>query len=94
VFRELTKLHEEHLSGLLSELLAALRGRAKGEMVLIVTGCAPAAGEKEKPDNLDALILWHREQGSSLKDAARQIAADLDLPKSQVYQQALQLWGA
>lgn len=94
VFRELTKLHEEHLSGLLSELLAALRGRAKGEMVLIVTGCAPVAGEKEKPDNLDALILWHREQGSSLKDAARQIAADLDLPKSQVYQQALKLWSA
>lgn len=94
VFRELTKLHEEHLSGLLSELLAALRGRAKGEMVLIVTGCEPAVGEKEKPDNLDALILWHREQGSSLKDAARQIAADLDLPKSQVYQQALKLWDA
>jgi 16S rRNA (cytidine1402-2'-O)-methyltransferase len=95
VFRELTKLHEEHLAGSLSELLAGLRGKARGEMVLIVSGCGGgAASDKAKPDNLDELILWHREQGSSLKDAARQIAADLDLSKSQVYQQALKLWSA
>jgi 16S rRNA (cytidine1402-2'-O)-methyltransferase len=94
LFRELTKLHEEHLAGLLSELLERLRGKARGEMVLIINGCAAVQTEEAKPDNLDELILWHREQGSSLKDAARQIAADLDLSKSQVYQQALALWGS
>jgi 16S rRNA (cytidine1402-2'-O)-methyltransferase len=92
IFRELTKLHEEHLAGTLSQLLVRLRGKARGELVLIVTG-RDAAQEEKKPDNLDDLLLWHRDQGSSLKDAARQIAADLDLPKSQVYQQALVLWG-
>ncbi|CAK8715122.1 Ribosomal RNA small subunit methyltransferase I [Candidatus Electronema halotolerans] len=91
LFRELTKLHEEHLAGPLSALLEQLRGRARGELVLIISGneTAPDSG---KPDNLDELILWHREQGSSLKDAARQIAADLDLPRSQVYQRALALY--
>jgi 16S rRNA (cytidine1402-2'-O)-methyltransferase len=91
LFRELTKLHEEHLAGLLSALLERMRGKALGEFVLIVNG-AEERPQEERPDNLDALILWHRDQGSSLKDAARQIAADLDLPKSQVYQQALRLW--
>ncbi len=90
VFRELTKLHEEHLAGSLSVLLEQLSEKVRGELVLIVNG-AEIQGE-EKPDNLDELILWHREQGSSLKDAARQIAADLDQPRSQVYQRALQLW--
>jgi 16S rRNA (cytidine1402-2'-O)-methyltransferase len=91
LFRELTKLHEEHLSGLLSELLERMQGKVLGELVLIISG-AEEKQQEERPENLDALILWHRDQGSSLKDAARQIAETLDLPKSQVYQQALRLW--
>jgi len=90
LFRELTKLHEEHLAGPLSELLERMRGKTLGELVLIVSGAEKK--QEERPDNLDELIRWHRDQGSSLKDAARQIADALDLPKSQVYQQALQLW--
>ncbi|WP_417914798.1 16S rRNA (cytidine(1402)-2'-O)-methyltransferase [Candidatus Electronema sp. JM] len=91
LFRELTKLHEEHLAGTLSALLEQLRGKARGELVLLVSGCehTPTA---EQPGSLDELLLWHREHGSSLKDAVRQIAADLDLPRSQVYQQALKAW--
>ncbi len=90
LFRELTKLHEEHLAGLTSELIERLRGGTRGELVLLISGSA--AQQEEMPDNLDELIRWHRDQGSSLKDAARQIAAALDMPKSQVYQQALRLW--
>lgn len=93
LFRELTKLHEEHLAGPLSVLLDQLGGRARGELVLIISG-NETAPDSDKPDNLDELILWHRDQGSSLKDAARQIAADLDLPRSQVYQRALALWSS
>jgi 16S rRNA (cytidine1402-2'-O)-methyltransferase len=93
LFRELTKLHEEHLAGPLSGLLEQLRGRARGELVLIISG-NETRPDHGKPDNLDALICWHRDQGSSLKDAARQIAADLDLPRSQVYQRALALWSS
>jgi 16S rRNA (cytidine1402-2'-O)-methyltransferase len=91
LFRELTKLHEQHLAGLLSQLLERLREQARGEFVLIVNGCEEAPPEG-KPDNLDELILWYREQGSSLKDAAKMIADDLNLPKSQVYQHALTVW--
>lgn len=90
IFRELTKLHEEHLAGPLSQLLKQVAGNVKGEFVLMINGAERQ--DEEKPENLDELILWHREQGSSLKDAARQIAADLDQPRSQVYQRALQLW--
>ncbi len=90
LFRELTKLHEEHLAGPLSELLERMSGKVLGEFVLLISGAVER--QEEKPDNLDELIRWHRDQGSSLKDAARQIAETLDLPKSQVYQQALRLW--
>ncbi|MGR0482342.1 MAG: 16S rRNA (cytidine(1402)-2'-O)-methyltransferase [Candidatus Electronema sp. V4] len=90
LFRELTKLHEEHLAGPLSGLLERMSGKALGEFVLLISGAAER--QEEKPDNLDELIHWHRDQGSSLKDAARQIAEALDMPKSQVYQQALRLW--
>ena len=30
--------------------------------------------------------------GMTLKDAVRQVATDLDLPRNQVYQEALSVW--
>jgi 16S rRNA (cytidine1402-2'-O)-methyltransferase len=92
LFRELTKLHEQHLSGQLSELLEYAGKRVRGELVLIVDGeLHDRTGEQ--PDNLDDLIIWYRDQQKiSLKDTARIIAADLDLSRSQVYQRALSLW--
>ncbi len=91
LFRELTKLHEVHLSGLISELIALTNGKVKGELVLIISG--QEKKQEDRPDNLDDLIRWYRDQGeSSLKDAARNIANDLDLPRSQVYKHALAVW--
>ncbi len=91
LFRELTKLHEQHLTGALSTLIDAVSGKVKGELVLIVAGQEKQSSER--PDNLDALIIWYRDQGGfSLKDAARAIAGDLDLSRSKVYQRALSLW--
>ncbi len=91
LFRELTKLHEEHLAGPLSALIERTKGKVRGELVLIINGLAEI--KEEQPDNLDELILWYRDTGkSSLKDAARLIAQDLDLPRSQVYRQALSVW--
>ena len=91
LFRELTKLHEEHLSGPLSMLIERTNGKIRGELVLIING-QPEIRE-ERPENLDELILWYRDTGkTSLKDAARLIARDLDLPRSQVYRQALSVW--
>ncbi|MCI5223180.1 MAG: 16S rRNA (cytidine(1402)-2'-O)-methyltransferase [Candidatus Electrothrix sp. AR4] len=91
LFRELTKLHEEHLAGSFSELLELTKGRVRGELVLIISGHAEQ--REDRPDNLDELICWYRDNGgASLKDAVRLIAEDLDLSRSKVYQQALSVW--
>ena len=91
LFRELTKLHEQHLSGSLSELLELTDQKMRGEFVLIIDG--QPEQHTDRPDNLDDLICWYRDKAnSSLKDAARSIAEDLDLSRSQVYQRALSLW--
>ncbi len=91
LFRELSKLHEECLQGRLSELLARARDRLRGELVLIIDG-APANVE-ERPEDLDDLIRWYRDQaGSSLKDAVRRISSDLALSRSRIYQRALAIW--
>ncbi|MCI5159928.1 MAG: hypothetical protein D3906_16175 [Candidatus Electrothrix sp. AUS1_2] len=91
LFRELTKLHEEHLSGPVSRLLELTGGRVKGELVLIISG--PAESREERPEDLDELIIWYRDKGkTSLKDAVQLISRDLDIPRSQVYRRALSVW--
>jgi 16S rRNA (cytidine1402-2'-O)-methyltransferase len=91
--RELTKVHEEIASGGLAQLLAGLKAREaiKGEFVVLVAGLRAAA--TERPDNLEDLLRWYRGQdGVSLKDAVANIAKDLDLSRSEVYQKALAVW--
>ena len=91
LFRELTKLHEQHLSESISKLIELTDKKVRGELVLIVDGRPDQ--DVDRPSNLDDLIVWYRDTGnSSLKDAARNIANDLDISRSQVYQRALSLW--
>lgn len=91
--RELTKVHEEVAVGDLSQLLAGLKAREaiKGEFVVLVEAARTTA--PERPDNLEDLLRWYRGQdGVSLKDAVANIAKDLDLSRSEVYQKALAVW--
>jgi 16S rRNA (cytidine1402-2'-O)-methyltransferase len=91
--RELTKMHEEISSGELTALLAGLKAKEaiKGEFVVLISGRRASA--PARPDNLDDLLRWYREQsGLSLKDAVASIAKDLDLSRSEVYQKALAVW--
>lgn len=91
--RELTKMHEEIASGELAQLLAGLKAREgiKGEFVVLIAGLRASA--QPRPDNLEELLRWYREQsGVSLKDAVASIARDLDLSRSEVYQKALAVW--
>ncbi len=69
VARELTKLHQEVLRGLLSEVLAAVDGRdLKGEVVLVVEGVSAASGgEAEALRVAEELVA----QGIPKRDAAR-----------------------
>ena len=91
LFRELTKIYEECLEGPLTTLQERVKNGVKGELVLIVQGSEPPP--KDKPDNLDDLLLWYRDElHSSLKHAVSSIASDLDLPRSQVYKKALSIW--
>ncbi|HHB76319.1 MAG TPA: 16S rRNA (cytidine(1402)-2'-O)-methyltransferase [Desulfobulbus sp.] len=91
LFRELTKIHEECRQGSLSDLLATCAGKNRGEFVVLVK---PAPQDQtDKPEELDELILWYRNQPKmTLKDAVHRIAADLNLPRTRIYQRALSLW--
>ncbi len=89
--RELTKLHEEVVRTTLGEAVEKYtQNPPKGEFVLVVAG-APAE-EKEVATASDAAtrVAQLVAEGMSRKDAIKQTAKELDLPKNVVYEAALQ----
>ena len=90
--RELTKLHEEVVRTTLQEAIEKYTENApKGEFVLVIAGAAPA--EKEVASEEDAAQMVGRlmAEGLSRKDAIKQTAKALDLPKNVVYDAALSI---
>ena len=88
--RELTKLHEEVVRTTLGEAVAKYtENPPKGEFVLIVAGAEPV--QKEVPTEMDAAsrVAQLMEEGLSRKDAVKQTAKELGLPKNVVYDIAL-----
>ena len=88
--RELTKLHEEVVRTTLGEAVEKYTANPpKGEFVLIVAGAEPVV--KEAPSELDAAarVAQLIEEGLSRKDAVKQTAKELGLPKNVVYDIAL-----
>lgn len=88
--RELTKLHEEVVRTTLAEAVARYtENPPKGEFVLIVAG-APAE-QREAPSETDAAerVAQLIAEGVSRKDAVKQTAKELGLPKNVVYDIAL-----
>ena len=88
--RELTKLHEEVIRTTLGEAVTLYAQQPpKGEFVLVVAGCAPA--EKPPVDEADAVrrVEFLMAQGLSRKDAVKQAAQELELPKNVVYDLSL-----
>ncbi|PIE57258.1 MAG: 16S rRNA (cytidine(1402)-2'-O)-methyltransferase [Desulfobulbus propionicus] len=91
LFRELTKIHEECIAGSLSLLIKKTRSPIKGELVLILSGAEEIRAPK--PENLDDLVRWYKNKHqASLRDTVQAISRDLGIPRSQVYQQVLQVW--
>ena len=88
--RELTKLHEEVVRTTLGQAIERYTENApKGEFVLVVAGAVPqekpAATVEDAVARAEALM----ETGMSRKDAARQAAKELGLPKNVIYDATL-----
>lgn len=90
--RELTKLHEEVVRTTLGQAIEMYTQQPpRGEFVLVIAG-APEV-EKAAPTMQDAAACVARlmEEGMSRKDAIKQAATLLGLPKNAVYEAALNL---
>ncbi len=92
VARELTKLHEETLRAPLADVLEIFQNRQeiKGEFVVLISGAQ--LSEEPSSKDLDALLQWCRTNGFSLKDTVKKLCKDLELPRSEVYREALRVW--
>ena len=88
--RELTKLHEEVIRTTLGGAIEFYAQQPpKGEFVLIVAGAAPKQEESSTPEDAAARVAALMESGLSRKDAVKQTAQELKLPKNVVYDAAL-----
>ena len=88
--RELTKLHEEVRRTTLGQAAEHYAQNApKGEFVLVVAGAAPAEEAAHTPEEGLALVERLRSEGLSTRDAVKQAAAELDLPKKALYDLAV-----
>ena len=90
--RELTKLHEEVIRTTLGgavELYA--QQPPKGEFVLIVAGAEPKTEEAATPADAAKRVKVLVDSGMSRKDAIKQTAQELNLPKNTVYDAALEI---
>ncbi len=85
ICRELTKRFEEVIRGTLAELvLGTGDAPLKGELVLVVDRSRETATVDDMETALRRVL-----PGMSIKDAAAAVAAELGLPRRQVYQAAL-----
>lgn len=89
--RELTKSYEELNKTTISLLIEQCgTENSRGEFVIVV---GPDLTPKAEGDNIEELLIWYRDHsGMSLKDSCRQLSKDLGLSRSQIYQQALEIW--
>jgi 16S rRNA (cytidine1402-2'-O)-methyltransferase len=88
--RELTKRFEEVTRGTLGDLADGFAGRVvKGEIVVVVD----RAGIKAIDDSQAEAALRAALARATVKDAAAEVAAALNLPRKDVYRMALQMAG-
>jgi 16S rRNA (cytidine1402-2'-O)-methyltransferase len=86
--RELTKIHEEWLSGTLEEIFSVLRAKLqiKGEITLVVAGCsgesAPASSQLSLREDLEKEM---QSTGKSPNEALKTIARRRGLSRREAY---------
>ena len=90
--RELTKLHEEVIRTTLGGAIALYTQQPpKGEFVLVVAGCTPEEKPAATVEDASTMVARLVAEGMSRKDAVKQTAKELDLPKNIVYDAALSI---
>ena len=90
--RELTKLHEEVIRTTLGGAIALYSEQApRGEYVLVLAGAPEEEKVELTPQDAAAYVAKLMEDGMSRKDAIKQTAKELDLPKNVVYDAALNI---
>ncbi len=89
--RELTKLHEEVVRTTLGEAVQRYTDTPpKGEFVLVLAGAAPKKAETVSPEDAAARVAELIASGVSRKDAVKQAAQELNLPRNLVYDASLE----
>jgi 16S rRNA (cytidine1402-2'-O)-methyltransferase len=94
VGRELTKVHEELWRGTVDDALQkATSSEPRGEWVLVVAGAEALGSESEPPSEADVIdaLQTRLANGADRRQAVAGVAAELRLPRRQVYQTALGL---
>ena len=90
--RELTKLHEEVIRTTLGGAIELYNQQPpKGEFVLVVAGAAPAEEKTATAEDAVQRVKELMDSGMSRKDAIKQTAQELHLPKNVVYDAALNI---
>ena len=88
--RELTKLHEEVIRTTLQGAIQLYSEQApKGEFVLVVAGAPEQVEETATTADAKTRVEQLMAAGMSRKDAVKQTAQELNLPKNAVYEAAL-----
>ena len=88
--REMTKLHEETMRTTLQGAVDYYKEHdPRGEYVLVIEGAPRQEGPAVTMEDGVARVLALREEGTRMKDAVRQVAADTGLNKNALYEAAL-----
>jgi len=89
--RELTKLHEEVVRTTLGEAIVKYTEQPpRGEFVLVLAGAPEEEKHEATAQDAAQMVAALMEGGMSRKDAVKQTALRLDLPKNVVYDAALE----
>jgi 16S rRNA (cytidine1402-2'-O)-methyltransferase len=92
VARELTKIHEEFRGGTLAELADYYSTReVRGEVTLVLAGTGTAPPPPDRSDDARALATRLLAEGVSRRQAARQVATEIGLPRNEAYRLVMEL---
>lgn len=83
--REMTKIHEEFLSGSLSELAAQAKIQNRGEYTLVVEGVLTEHKKPENQESIPAALNRLQKEGLTLNQAVAQVARHQGIPRARIY---------